>query len=124
MPTPHRTALVTGGNRGLGLETARQLAGDGLRVILTARDPADARAAAALLAAQGAAVEPLPVALDVANPASIAAAADHLRGAATSIDVLINNAGVSLHGFDADVARATLATNFFGPLRVTEACCP
>ena len=119
-----RTALVTGGNRGLGLETARQLAGDGLRVILTSRDPADARAAAATLAGEGGVVDPLPVALDVADPASVTAAADHLRGGATSIDVLVNNAGVSLHGLDAGVARATLATNFFGPLRVTEALLP
>ena len=119
-------ALVTGANRGLGLETARQLAASGLRVIATSRDPGDASAAAAALAGKvdAGAVEPLPVALDVADPASIAAAADHLRGAATSIDVLVNNAGVSLDGFDARVARATLATNFFGPLRVTEALLP
>jgi NAD(P)-dependent dehydrogenase (short-subunit alcohol dehydrogenase family) len=121
-----RTALITGATRGLGLETARQLARDGLRVILTGRDVAAVRAAAATLAPQDAPVEALPVPLDVADPATIAAAVAHLRAAAppTPIDVLVNNAGVSLHGFDAAVARATLATNFFGPLRVTEALLP
>ena len=118
-----RTALVTGANRGLGLEAARQLAGDGLHVIVTSREAAAARAAAEALAnaKPAGSVTALPVPLDVGDPASIAAAAEHLRAAGTAIDVLVNNAGISMNGFNVEVARRTIAVNFLGPLRVTEA---
>jgi NAD(P)-dependent dehydrogenase (short-subunit alcohol dehydrogenase family) len=110
----------------LGRETCRQLAERGLRVVATARDPNQARNVAASLTRGPPAppVEALPVALDVADPASIAAAADHVGRAEMTLDVLVNNAGVSMNGFDAEVARATLAANFLGPLRVTEALLP
>jgi len=121
---PTRTVLITGANRGLGLETARQLAGQGFHVVITARDVGAARQAAGALAGPAASVAPLPVPLDVGDPGSIAAAADHLRATAASVDVLVNNAGVSLDGFDAGIARRTLDTNFFGPLRLTEALLP
>ena len=121
-----RTALVTGANRGLGLETARQLAADGLHVIVTSREVAAARAAAETLAKAKPAgsVTALPLPLDVGDPASIAAAADHLRAAVTAVDVLVNNAGISMNGFNAEVARRTTEVNFLGPLRVTEALLP
>ena len=125
-----RTALVTGANRGLGLETARQLAGQGLRVIVTSREAAAARAAADKVAKGGAsggasgAVTVLPLPFDVADPTSIAAAVDYLRSAGERIDVLVNNAGISMHGFDAEVARRTIDVNFFGALRVTDALLP
>ena len=121
---PARTVLVTGTRRGLGRETARQLATRGLRVIVTARDPADARELAEELRATGAHVDPLPLPLDVTDRDAIVAAADYLTRAAATVDVLVNNAGASFDGFDASVARATLDTNFFGPLRVTEALLP
>ncbi len=126
MSTVSRTALVTGANRGLGLETARQLAGRGFNVIVTARDVGAARAAADGLtrAAPAGSVAALPVPLDVGAPAQVAAAAAHLRAAGTALDVLVNNAGIAMDGFDAEVARRTLAVNFFGPLRVTEALLP
>jgi NAD(P)-dependent dehydrogenase (short-subunit alcohol dehydrogenase family) len=127
MTTASRTALVTGANRGLGLETARQLARHGLHVIVTSRDAAAARTAAETLAAAATppgAVIALSVPLDVADPASIAAAAERLRADGVTIDVLVNNAGIAMDGFNAEVARRTIETNFFGPLRVTEALLP
>src|SRR4051794_20037318 len=123
MSKSSRTALVTGANRSLGLETARQLAAQGFAVIVTARDAAAARAAAHGLGRAGS-VTPLPLPLDVGDPAQIAAAAAHLRAAGTPVDVLVNNAGIAMDGFDAEVARRTIEVNFFGPLRVTEALLP
>jgi len=126
-----RTALVTGANRGLGRETARQLAARGFHVIVTARDPAAARAAAAALAPQAApgpgspgSIGALRLPFDVADAEGVAAVADQLRDEGTKIDVLVNNAGIAMDGFNADVARRTIEVNFFGPLRVTEALLP
>ena len=121
-----RTALVTGANRGLGLETARQLAAQGLHVIVTSREAPAARAAADALAKgkPPGQVTALPLPLDVGDPAQIAAAAEHLRAAGTALDVLVNNAGIAMDGFDAEVARRTIEVNFLGPLRVTEALLP
>jgi NAD(P)-dependent dehydrogenase (short-subunit alcohol dehydrogenase family) len=116
---PGRTALCTGANRGLGLETCRQLAARGFRVLLTSRSDRG-EAAARRLAGEGLAVEHRP--LDVTDPGSVAALAAAL--AATPLDVLVNNAGISMQGFDAAVARGTLEVNFFGALRVTEALLP
>jgi NAD(P)-dependent dehydrogenase (short-subunit alcohol dehydrogenase family) len=59
--------------------------------------------------------------LDVANADSITTLADQLRREAVSLDVLVNNAGIAMDGFDADVARRTLAVNFFGAMHVTGA---
>ncbi len=115
-------AVVTGGNRGLGLETCRQLAGRGIRVVLTSRDAAQGLAAADRLRDQGLSVRHHP--LDVTDPASVAALADTLRREGERIDALINNAGVALEGFDADVARRTLAVNCFGAMAVTDQLLP
>jgi NAD(P)-dependent dehydrogenase (short-subunit alcohol dehydrogenase family) len=110
-------ALVTGGNRGLGLETCRKLAERGHRVILTSRKLEDAERAARELAGKGRQVEPR--ALNVADPASVAGLAGTGK-----IDALVNNAGATLSGFNAEVAEATLDINFFGAMRVTDALLP
>ena len=122
MTAPTRTALVTGGNRGLGFETCRQLARRGFRVLLSSRGERDGKAAAERLAGEGLAVEHRR--LEVVDPASIAALAAELRREAASLDVLVNNAGISMHGFDAEVARRTLDVNFFGAMNVTDALLP
>jgi NAD(P)-dependent dehydrogenase (short-subunit alcohol dehydrogenase family) len=121
MSPPRPTVVVTGGNRGLGLETARQLAQRGYAVLLTARDGRAAEAAAKQLASAG---EVHAAALDVTEPASIEAFARLVKTRHLNLFGLVNNAGVSLHGFDDSVVRGTLAVNFFGALHTTQALEP
>ena len=116
-----RTALVTGGNRGIGLEVCVQLAKAGCRVKLGARNAAQGQATAAKLAKGGLPVDFQP--LDVTDEAAIAATARAAQ-AWGGLDILVNNAGISLRGFDAEVVRKTLAVNFYGALRLTDALLP
>jgi len=118
------TALVTGANRGIGREVARQLAQRGYRVLVTGRDVAQTRAAAEQIASEtGAGVRAL--ALDVSDPKSIEAAAAAVREDPGSLDVLVNNAGVGLDfgvsgtAPDFETIAQTLQTNFYGAYRLT-----
>jgi NAD(P)-dependent dehydrogenase (short-subunit alcohol dehydrogenase family) len=118
------TALVTGANRGIGREVARQLAQRGYQVLLTARDSAQASAAAEQIASEtGASVRAL--ALDVSDPQSIEAAAAAVREDPGRLDVLVNNAGVGLDfgvsgtAPDFEAIEQTLQTNFYGAYRLT-----
>jgi NAD(P)-dependent dehydrogenase (short-subunit alcohol dehydrogenase family) len=123
-----RIALVTGANKGIGLEIARQLAEAGVHVIIGARDAERGRAAAANLAGEGLLAEVL--ALDLLDPASIAAAARQIGETHGKLDILVNNAGI----FDPadgqpgkaslDAVRRVMETNFFGTLAITQAMLP
>lgn len=115
-------ALVTGGNRGLGLEICRQLARGGVTVILAARDPEKGEAAAAVLQGRGLGV--CFRQLDVTDPASVAEMAAFVGDTFGHLNILVNNAGVALDGFDADVVRRTMAVNLFGVIGVTDALRP
>jgi NAD(P)-dependent dehydrogenase (short-subunit alcohol dehydrogenase family) len=110
-----RTALVTGGNRGIGREVCRQLAAAGLDVVLTART--DAAAAAAELGVRG-------ERLDVTDPASVAACADRVG----PVDVLVNNAGTypttPLLAIDEPALLAALQVNLLGAWRTCRAFVP
>jgi NAD(P)-dependent dehydrogenase (short-subunit alcohol dehydrogenase family) len=123
-----RVALVTGANRGIGLEVCRQLAEKGFVVLLTARDAAKANSAAKKLA-KGSAVEPL--ALDVASAASIKNAAAEVASRYSCLDVLVNNAGINYDTWEkvenADISGTvmeTITTNLLGPWRVCQAFLP
>ncbi|MEV0332020.1 SDR family NAD(P)-dependent oxidoreductase [Nocardia sp. NPDC050717] len=120
-------ALVTGGNKGLGRETVRRLAGSGWRVFLAARDKGRGEAAAADFAAAG--LDVRFVALDVTSDGSVAAAAASVRAEGGRLDVLINNAGIggprtAPSGTGPDDLREVFETNVFGPIRVTNAFLP
>lgn len=115
------TVMITGANRGLGLEFARQYAQDGWSVIATCRKPEDATE---LTAIDGVTVYPL----NVTNFEAVRALADQLKGVA--IDVLINNAGIygpksgALNEIDFDVWEQVLRTNALAPLCVAQCFAP
>jgi NAD(P)-dependent dehydrogenase (short-subunit alcohol dehydrogenase family) len=119
---PSALAVVTGGSRGIGFEVCRQLARRGHRVLLTARQLPAAQEAARRLVSEELGVQGR--ALDVSSPDSIARFADDLLGQGEAVNVLVNNAGVSLHGFDAEVAARTLAVNYFGAAQLTDGVLP
>ena len=114
--TDERVALVTGATRGIGEAIARQLARQGHRVIVAGRDVEVGEKVARELGG-GATFH----ALDVTDAASIERIADDLKA---GLDVLVNNAGASFDGFDADVARRTLDVNFTGMMRLTDRLLP
>jgi len=110
-------AVVTGANRGLGLETAHSLAKRGYRVWLTGRNPQQAEAAAAKLRAEQLDVQ--AASLDVASAESVAAFAERMASE-PAIDALVNNAGATFQGFDEGVAARTIEGNYRGAVRVTD----
>lgn len=126
-------ALVTGAHRGLGLETCRQLAARGYRIILTARRTAEGQEAAGLLAMRG--LDVRFHALDVSDEPSISALVSFVRDGYGRLDVLVNNAGIfpdpdpvssqsSIFAADLDRIRQALETNTLGPLRLCQQLIP
>lgn len=99
-----RIALVTGANRGIGKEIARQLTDAGAHVVRAAREPGAG-----------------DVVLDLTRPDHIESVAAHLQG---GLDMLVNNAAVMFDDFDAEVARRTLAVNFHGTMHLTDRLLP
>jgi NAD(P)-dependent dehydrogenase (short-subunit alcohol dehydrogenase family) len=130
MENVKKIALVTGANKGLGLEMARQLGQAGVTVVLAARDPRTGEAAAKKLRSEGLGAQSLK--LDVTNPEDRADAAAYLEGKFGRLDILINNAGVSLEGLGggkasastADALHRTFETNFFAPVALTQTMLP
>ncbi|NNF59239.1 MAG: SDR family NAD(P)-dependent oxidoreductase [Rhodothermaceae bacterium] len=118
-------ALVTGGNRGIGLGVCRQLAGRGYAVLLTGRDLGAARAAADRI--EGAVT---PLQLDVTDAGSVEAARAEVEERFGRLDVLVNNAAADYDtdqdvlSADLDRVRRALETNTLGPWRVAQAFVP
>lgn len=120
-----KTVLVTGANKGIGREVARQLVGRGFHVFIGARDAKAGRAAAEDLANGGGKTTFLEI--DVSDGASVRSAARELARESDHLDALVNNAGIIADGDDGilkitdDIFRKTIETNTLGPLRVARA---
>ncbi len=127
-----RVALVTGANRGIGLEIARQLARLGLLVALGARDPEKGKQAAEQLLSEG--LELPVIQLDTSDPASCRKAVEEVVSMFGRLDVLVNNAGVFLDtaasgqqsalAVRPETVEQTLRVNTVGPLVLIQAAVP
>ena len=130
-----RRVVVTGANRGLGLEFTRQLLASGDEVMATTRHPQRAGELAAVVAGSGG--RGLAIALDVADPASVEEAAARIGERFAAVELLVNNAGVlaapgrpegastgSLAGLEPEAVLEVLRINAVGPLAVTRALAP
>jgi NAD(P)-dependent dehydrogenase (short-subunit alcohol dehydrogenase family) len=119
-----QVALVTGANRGIGFEAARQLARAGLEVVLTARGDQAGSDAAERLRVEGLSVH--YERMDVADAASV----EECAGRVGDVDVLVNNAGIlrleygGMLEVSDEILRETLEVNLFGPLRTARAFLP
>ena len=124
--TPVRTALVTGGNRGIGLEVCAQLAKRGMKVLLGSRDLKLGKQAAHELSGRDLEVEVVTV--DVADPKSIDKCLAKLEKDGVPVDVLVNNAGVYPPGTvlssKEEDFRETMEVHYFGPLHLCRSLVP
>jgi NAD(P)-dependent dehydrogenase (short-subunit alcohol dehydrogenase family) len=133
---PDRIAIVTGANRGLGLEVSRELAQQGFRVVMTGRSPEKVEEAARALAAEGLPVEAEHV--DVSSDEEVAAFVKRFRERHDRLDVLVNNAGAIFDGTNdrsnegnvtaftvpAAIVLQSVNTNSLGAYRMTQALMP
>ncbi|WP_413198558.1 SDR family oxidoreductase [Nostoc piscinale] len=126
-----KIALITGANKGLGFEMSRQLAQQGLTVLIAGRNLQAAQAAATTLKDEGFKAE--AIALDINSSTQIHTAVQEIADRFGQLDVLINNAGVMLDGdwgisnassVSLDIIRKTFETNFFALVEVTQALLP
>ncbi|MEM9218797.1 MAG: SDR family NAD(P)-dependent oxidoreductase [Cyanobacteria bacterium P01_F01_bin.150] len=125
--TPSKTALVTGGNRGIGRAIAQGLLAQNYRVIITATSLDRAQEAASQLSKAG---QVIPIELNVRNDDSIAQAMHTLQQHVDRLDVLVNNAGiypdegVNILTIDRQLLNDTLNINTLGPIQLVQACLP
>jgi NAD(P)-dependent dehydrogenase (short-subunit alcohol dehydrogenase family) len=117
-----KIALITGANKGIGLETARQLAQQGIHVLIGARDATNGQAAAQTLQAEGYKAD--FIALDVSNEASVKQAAQTVADRYGKLDILVNNAGINpeypqgiftFEEISLELLMQIYQTNVFGP---------
>lgn len=126
-----KIALITGANKGIGFETARQLGKAGVKVLIGARDQAKADASAKALKSEG--VDAVPLKLDVTSSADIQSAAAFIESNYGHLDILVNNAGINSEGgfsfnnsatVTQDELRKTFDTNFFAVVQLTQSLLP
>ena len=124
-----KTALITGANKGIGLETARQLGKKDITVLVGARDLAKGKTAVEELRNDG--IDAHPIAIDVSDPASIKKAAAQVESDFGRLDILVNNAGIMTDDRaqqaseqTLDTWRKTFDTNVLGLIATTQAFLP
>ncbi len=126
-----KVALITGANKGIGFETARQLGREGVTVLVGARSLEKAEQAAAKLRGEG--IQAEPVKLDVTSEADRKAAAQQIESKYGKLDILVNNAGIMVEQtwaandsdkVSVDTLRQTFETNFFAPVALTQEMLP
>lgn len=124
-----KIALVTGANKGIGLEVARQLGKQNVIVLIGARDQERGEAAAQTLRSEG--IDAAAVQIDVTHQASIDAAMSYIDKTYGKLDILVNNAGISTREGNTPPSELaiedlhkTFDTNFFGVFAVTKAMLP
>ena len=120
-----KIALITGANKGIGFEIARQLGQQGITIVIGARDEEKGAAAVEQLQAEG--IEAHAVKLDVTNADDVAALPKHIEDTFGQLDILVNNAGVQEDpegDATIDIFRSTFEINVFAPFAVTEALLP
>lgn len=123
-----KIVLITGGNKGIGLETARQLGKIGYEIILGCRNENRGFEAVTLLEKEN--IKAKTLILDVTNPTSIHSAVEKIEQEYGLLDILINNAGVFLEGnippseLELSVLKNTYETNVFGVFSITKAMLP
>ena len=123
-----RIALVTGANKGIGFEIARQLAQKGIKVLVGARDQTKGDQACSRMTGEGLDVQ--PVLIDVNQARTVEAAVARIEDVHGRLDVLVNNAGIMLDTqsdileLDPYIFQNTLETNSLGPLLLSQACVP
>ncbi|MBH8574255.1 SDR family oxidoreductase [Nostocaceae cyanobacterium CENA369] len=127
----NKVALITGANKGLGLEMSRQLGQHGLTILIAGRNLEAVKTAASKLDNQG--VKAQAIALDVGDSKQIQSAVEQIGEQFGKLDILINNAGVFLDGdwlisnassVSIDIIRQTFDTNFFALVELTQALLP
>lgn len=123
----HKIALITGANKGIGLEIARQLGMQGIAVLIGVRDENRGREAAQKLQAEN--IDARAVRLDVTDQSTIDAAAQHIESEFGKLDILVNNAGIGVDNappsqLDMEILRRTYDTNVFDVFAVTKAMLP